>query len=116
MKTFDSYELLMTPLSPIHIGTGESYEPTNYVMEGDTLHEFDTGSVLDALSATDRTKILEIASGRPDAEMVKAMQRFFHERRETLMVRAVHRIPVLEGVSALYRERVGQTAQRALTG
>lgn len=116
MKTFSAYRLLFTPLSPIHIGTGDSYEPTNYVIEGDTLHEFDTGSVVEALSATDRQTLNAIVTRSPDDTMIKAVQKFFHDRRATLMSRAVHRIPVQAGVVRLYGDRVGQTAQQESAG
>lgn len=112
MKTHDCYRLHITPLSPIHIGTGESYEPTNYIIEDDVLHEFDTGGVVGALTAKDKEALLAIANRKPDAEMIKALQRFFHERRDALKPWAVNRIPVLPGVANLYASRVGQTAQR----
>lgn len=111
MKTHDCYRLHITPLSPVHIGTGESYEPTNYVIEDEVLHEFDTGSVVDALTAKDREGLLAIANRKPDTEMIKALQRFFHERRAALKPWAVNRIPVLPGVASLYASRVGQAAQ-----
>ena len=38
MKT---YRLKLTALTPIHIGTGEVYEPTNFVIDGGYLYEFD---------------------------------------------------------------------------
>ncbi|MDM7457529.1 MAG: RAMP superfamily CRISPR-associated protein, partial [Tepidimonas sp.] len=116
MKTFDSYRLHITPLSPVHIGTGESYEPTNYVIDDGILHEFDTGATVMALSASDRQALLRITDRRPDAEMIKAVQRFFYERRETLMAHALQRIPVLRGVTTLYASRVGQTANREAGG
>lgn len=116
MSAFTSYRMLITPLSPIHIGTGESYEPTNYVIEDGVLHEFDTGSVVDALAANDRKSLLDIASRRPDTEMIKAIQRYFHERREQLIPWAVNRIPVLPGVANLYASRIGQTANREANG
>lgn len=116
MKSFSAYSLLFTPLSPIHIGTGDSYEPTTYVIEGDTLHEFDTGSVVDALSATDRQALNGIVNRTPDDGMIKAVQRYFHDRRATLMPRAIHRIPVQAGVARLYADRVGQTAQQEARG
>lgn len=116
MKTFSVYRLLFTSLSPVHIGTGDSYEPTNYVIEGDTLHEFDTGSVVEALSTTDRQALDAIVNRSPDDTMIKAVQKFFHDRRATLMPRAVHRIPVLAGVARLYADRVGQTAQQESAG
>lgn len=116
MKTFDCYRMLVTTLSPVHIGTGESYEPTNYVIEDGVLHEFDTGATVAALSADDRGKLLGIANGKPNTEMIQAVQRFFYERRDALMAHAVQRIPVLPGVADLYASRIGQTANREANG
>lgn len=116
MNAFDSYRLLITPLSPVHIGTGESYEPTNYVINEGVLHEFDTEAVAAALTSTDREKLLGIANGTPDSTMIEAMQRFFYERRGPLMFHAVHRIPVLPGIARLYESRVGRTANREADG
>lgn len=116
MSGIASYRMLITPLAPIHVGTGESYEPTNYVIEDGVLHEFDTGAAMAALSESDRSVLLQIGNRRPDAEMIKALQRFFHERRQQLMIRATHRIPVLTGVARLYQQRIGQTANREADG
>ncbi|MFN3397617.1 MAG: RAMP superfamily CRISPR-associated protein, partial [Sulfurimicrobium sp.] len=116
MKTLDSYRLHITPLSPIHIGTGESYEPTNYVIDDGILHEFDTGATVAALSASERKNLLEIANRKPNTEMIQALQRFFHECREALMAHAVHHVPVLPGVDNLYAKRIGQTANREADG
>lgn len=113
MKTHDSYRLHFTPLSPVHIGTGECYEPTNYVIDADAvLHEFDTGGVMAALDAAERRQLLAIAGGRPGSGMIKDLQRFFHERRAQLADEAVNRIPVLPGIARMYADRIGQTAQR----
>lgn len=116
MKTFNSYRMLITPLSPVHVGTGESYEPTNYVIEEGVLHEFDTGAAMAALTDADRKNLLEIGGRRPDAGMIEALQRFFHERREALMGHAIQRVPVLPGVANLYQQRIGQTANREADG
>ncbi|MEW5977190.1 MAG: RAMP superfamily CRISPR-associated protein [Acidobacteriota bacterium] len=116
MKTFDSYELLITPLSPVHIGTGDSYDPTNYVIEGDALYEFDSGEVVEVLSKPEREELLRVVDRRPSEEMIKAVQRFFYGRRSLLIHHARNRLRVLEGVATLYRERVGQTAQHEQGG
>ena len=92
MNTFESYRLHITPLSPIHVGTGESYEPTNYVVEDGVLHEFDTGAAMQALTAADRAVLLSIGNRKPNAGMIEALQRFFHERRGPLMGHAVQRM------------------------
>lgn len=117
MKTHDCYRLHLTPLSPLHIGSGESYEPTNYVIDAEAvLHEFDTGGVMAALGDAERRQLLSIASSRPSADMIKNLQRFFHEQQSRLTDEAVNRIPVLPGIAALYASRVGQTAQREHDG
>lgn len=114
MNPFTAYRLHITPLSPVHIGTGESYEPTHYVIEDEALHEFDTGTAMAALLAQDRAELLKIASGKPNADMLKDLQRFFYEerRRKTLQACAINSIPVLPGIAELYDKRVGKTANR----
>jgi CRISPR-associated protein Csm5 len=112
----NAYRLHITSLSPIHIGTGDSYEPTNYVIEDGVLHEFDTGAVIDTLSAKDHKDLLDIGSRKPNTEMIQAVRRFFYERREVLIAYAVQRIPVLPGVARYYAQRIGQPANREADG
>ena len=44
----DHYTLRYTPLSPVHIGTDESYEPGNYVIDedGGALYSFDSQAAI----------------------------------------------------------------------
>jgi CRISPR-associated protein Csm5 len=112
----DAYQLFITPLSPVHVGCGESYEPTNYVIDEEILCEFDTAAVTDILNEADRKALLELTSRRPTAEMIQAVQKFFYERRSTLLAYALRCIPVLPRVAALYAQRVGQTANREADG
>lgn len=110
------YTLKFTPLSPVHIGTGDSYEPTNYVIDDDTLYEFDTGGAIAAFSEVDRNELAKAVNGKPNADMLKSVQRFFYDRREALKPWAVNAIPVLDGVANLYGSRVGQAANREGNG
>lgn len=110
------YTLTYTPLSPIHIGTGDSYEPTNYVIDDGTLYEFDTGGALAALTENDRNELNKIVNARANEDMLKAVQRFFYERRDKLKPWSINAIPVLNGVADLYGKRVGQTANRESGG
>ncbi|MFI3157767.1 MAG: RAMP superfamily CRISPR-associated protein [Methylococcaceae bacterium] len=108
----DHYTLKYTPLSPVHIGTGDSYEPTNYVIDEGTLYEFDTGGALVALNDSDKNELVKVVNGKPNTDMLKAVQKFFYIRREALKPWAINTIPVLDGVARLYASRVGQTANR----
>jgi len=110
------FRMYITPISPVHIGAGESYEPSNYVIDDGWLHEFDTGAVLSALTASDRKLLLEIGNRKPDVGMIKSLQQFFFDRREKLMAYAVCSLPVLPSIDKLYRDRVGQAANREADG
>ncbi|MBF0427196.1 MAG: type III-A CRISPR-associated RAMP protein Csm5 [Magnetococcales bacterium] len=52
-----SYRLVISTLSPVHVGCGEDYEPTHYVVKGDSLYPLPdlvtTGAFADAKSRTD---------------------------------------------------------------
>ena len=41
MKPLTRHTLHLTPLSPLHLGTGEDYEPTNYLITDGVLYTFD---------------------------------------------------------------------------
>ena len=45
MNFLESRRLLISTLSPVHIGCGEDYDPTHYVIEDDTLYEFEPNMV-----------------------------------------------------------------------
>jgi len=51
MKT---YKLKLTALTPIHIGTGEDYEPTNFVIDDGKLYSFDEVLFYQSLTQIDR--------------------------------------------------------------
>ncbi|HWO41202.1 MAG TPA: RAMP superfamily CRISPR-associated protein, partial [Candidatus Eisenbacteria bacterium] len=116
MNQFNYYRIFFTPLSPVHIGTGDSYEPTNYVIEDGGLYEFDTGTAMGILSQQERAELSRITAGQPSSRMVQAIQRFFYDRRSRLLSVAVNRVLVSNGVAALYRDRIGQVAQREARG
>ena len=44
------YRLILTAITPIHIGTGEVYEPTNFVIDNGYLYGFDEVLFLKSLN------------------------------------------------------------------
>ncbi|WP_341328214.1 RAMP superfamily CRISPR-associated protein [Methylotuvimicrobium sp. KM2] len=107
------YTLKYTPLSPIHIGTDESYEPGNYVIddEAGALYSFDSQAALAGLSDSNRQQLLSIVNGKPDDTMLTKVQSFFHNHREKLLAFAKPPVPTAGGIKSLYRKRIGQTSQ-----
>jgi CRISPR-associated protein Csm5 len=108
-----NYTLKYTPLSPLHIGADESYEPGNYVIdeEAGALYSFDSRAVLAGLSDSDRQQLLGIVNGKPDDTMLTRVQAFFHIHREKLLAFAMPPIPTASGVKSLYEKRISKTAQ-----
>lgn len=111
MKFLESYRLLISTLSPIHIGCGEDYDPTNYVIENRTLHEFDPSAAQKALTAQDRQELLRIVSNPNNKKMLQEVQDFFYQRRQVLMAVAKRRIPAVPKLVEFYEGRVGKTVQ-----
>ncbi|WP_305908199.1 RAMP superfamily CRISPR-associated protein [Methylomarinum sp. Ch1-1] len=112
------YTLKYTPLSPLHIGADESYEPGNYVIddEAGALYGFDSQAALAGLSENERQQLLAIVNGKPDDTMLTKVQAFFHNHREKLLAFAKQPIPTASGIKSLYQKRIGKTAQHEGNG
>jgi len=109
-----SHKLLISTLSPVHIGCGEDFEPTNYVIDDNVLYHFDPAQA--TLPERETARLFNLVnSGKPD-ELVFEVQRFFFENRAHFMPCARTLIPVAPAVARHYLGRVGQTAQRESSG
>lgn len=107
------YILKYTPLSPVHIGADETYEPGNYVIddEAEALFSFDTQAAVAGLEDRDKQQLLSIVNAKPDDEMLTRVQAFFDNQRDKLIPFARPAVPIATGVADLYRKRIGKTAQ-----
>ena len=103
-------QVLISTLSPVHIGTGEDYTPTDYVIEEDALFEFGP-EALARLPKSARDQLLQIVEQKASLEMLKRVQQFFYDRRELLIPQAINVVKVASGVSELYQSRVGREVQ-----
>lgn len=113
MKTFDTVALYLTPLTPIHIGCGMDFEPTNYVIDDGILFHFDPARAV--LSDKDRAALMS-ALGKGGTESLLRVQKFFHDRRQTYAGASHHCVAVAGGVAEQYRQRIGQIAQFEANG
>lgn len=111
-RFFETIDLRLTPLSPVHIGCGVDFEPTNYVVDEGVLFHFDPSRV--KLDALDRDRLIKAADGGPDA--LPRIQAFFHERRDRFAAAATIAVPLAAGVAAQHAARIGQIAQREQGG
>lgn len=100
--------LAITPLAPVHIGCGEDFEPTNYVIDAGFLFHFDPSRV--PLKESDR-KALLAAVGSPGDRGILQTQKFFAERKEQFIGATRNVVAVAAGVERQYLVRVGKVAQ-----
>ncbi|MEF8749466.1 MAG: type III-A CRISPR-associated RAMP protein Csm5 [Candidatus Accumulibacter propinquus] len=110
MNFLQTMRLALTPLSPIHIGCGEDFEPTNYLIEDNTLFAFDPS----------RARLPEPLARRlgelgEQADLL-GIQRFFRDHRQHFLPHADVLIPVAPGLAADYEKRVGNVANREANG
>lgn len=99
-----TYRLALTPLSPIHIGCGEDFEPTNYVIDEGVLYGFDPSRAV--LSDLQKAKLTD-ASNRAS---LLAIQHFFKDNASIFKAQADVLMPVSAGVAKIYEQRIGRAA------
>lgn len=105
-----TYRLHLTPLSPIHIGCGEDFEPTNYVIEDDVLYGFDPSRA--TLNEMQRSKLLEAAN----RGSLLGLQRFFRDHAALFKPHAQVLIPVSQGVAGKYEQDIGRAVNQESNG
>lgn len=111
-----AYRLLFTTLGPVHIGTGTDYDPTNYVIDGDTLYQFDPLTAAESLPVAERAKLGQLVDKARGADLLLQVQAFFYRNREALIPGAIRRLLVLPAVANNYADRVGKVAQVEQSG
>jgi CRISPR-associated protein Csm5 len=112
-RFLDVVPLALTPLTPIHIGCGEDFEPTNYVIDDGKLYHFEAAQL--SLTENDRRILIQAVDKRGD-DAIREVQRFFHDRRSQCLQSSRLAIPIAHGVAERYQARVGQVAQRERGG
>ncbi len=111
MNTFlKTYRLALTPLSPIHIGCGEDFLPTNYVIDDGVLYGFDPSRAV--LNDLQRSELNSAVA----SDSLLTIQRFFKKHAKTFQAHADVLIPVAAGVAQQYADRVGKVANRESNG
>jgi len=102
-----TYNLSISTLSPVHVGCGEDYEPTNYVIDDETLYAFDPARLLASLSDKQRD---EFNRALDDRDPILATQKFFYRHKTAAKDIASHSTPVAKAAAQFYAKRIGQVA------
>ncbi len=104
--------LVLTPLSPIHIGADEDFEPTNYVIENRILYAFNPAKA--QLPTALQEELLNLVQN-VDLCTLFDIQKFFYNNRAYFIPHANIKIPVAAGIANQYQTRIDSPAQQEMT-
>lgn len=105
-----THKVYLTPISPIHIGCGEDFEPTNYVIDDGVLYHFEPSNL-----NLDQTKRQELLNKANSMDLL-AIQRFFLHNKILATTQAHYFTDVSEGINQIYQQRIGKVAQHESNG
>ncbi len=112
MSFIESKAVQITTLSPVQLGSGEDFYPTNYVITDEGwLHHFDELALSYALKGN-LSKLSNALESQRGDDMILSIQRLIREYSKDLSKLAFYSLPVSQGFLGFYKSRIGQVAQR----
>jgi CRISPR-associated protein Csm5 len=111
----DTIRCTISTLSPVHIGCGEDYYPTNYVIDDGLLHHFSEEGLLSALTLAEKNALANLAEEQSE-NGIKKIQAFIHSKKDKLQFQATHSVPLSKALEDFYTSRIGQIAQHEAKG
>lgn len=109
-KTSGILKLKMTAISSIHIGSGYEYEPTNYVIDDNTLYSFYEEDFFNSLNEIQKHKFLAILNeNRSDSFVL--INKFVKEHINVAKKIAKNKIPTTKSIQDDYNSKVGKVVQ-----
>lgn len=111
-----NYKIKLKPMSPIHIGTGEAYEPMNYVIDKGAddkyyMYVFDEFEFFKKLDDKSKDEFKKIASDATDVGILK-LQKFIKEKGSLAKKVSYYKIQALKNIAEDYNEKIGKVVQR----
>ena len=96
----------MKLLSPVHIGTGENFEPTNFIIDEGYLYEFDEVAFYRALNEEARKAFMhKVESTAPEA--LFELHTFIKQHKEAAKKAAKLKVKVTSGIEKDYHNKDG---------
>ena len=106
----ETMSIRMKALTPIHIGTGEDFEPTNFIIDEGFLYEFDETAFYAELGEQERKAFMhKVESTAPEA--LFELHNFVKQHKEAAKKAARLKVKVTNGIEKDYRNKVGRAVQ-----
>jgi CRISPR-associated protein Csm5 len=105
-----NYKLRLTAISPLHIGTGEDYEPTNFVIDKGYLYEFDELAFYEKLDPRAKDSFLKAVESRASDSLFE-VHRVIKANKQHAISSALSKTKVTSGIEMDYKNKVGRAVQ-----
>ena len=112
-RNMDIRKIAISTLSPIHIGCGMVYEPSNFVIHEQLLHALDEATLAEDLTDDERKTLGDASSSH---EPIARLQTFFRGQAPRFAELAKHRVAVVKDIADEYARNAGQAVQRGSSG
>ena len=111
MKFMQTHKVYLTPISPIHIGCGEDFEPTNYVIDGNILYHFDPVKL--GLSQEQKEHLIKLIDDEriSNAQKLLNIQKFFLNHKEIAKKISSYEVNVATGFPPEWKEKVSKPVE-----
>jgi CRISPR-associated protein Csm5 len=107
----ETVTIRMKLLTPVHIGTGEDYEPTNFIIDDEVLYEFDEMRFFENLDEQGKADFLtKVESTAPEA--LFELHSFVKRHKAAAKKAAILRVKVTSGIEKDYQNKIGRAVQK----
>ncbi len=108
---FKNYKLKVTTIAPVHVGDGEQYEPTNYVIDDGYLYFFKDSDLILSLSKEQKNELLKIVSKTNSYRQIQ----LFYKRKDIQNIAkeiSLYRVEVSKSIEDNYNQALGRVRQK----
>jgi CRISPR-associated protein Csm5 len=103
-------KLKLTLLTPLHIGSGEIYEPTNFIIDNGFLYHFKDEDFFKALPPIKKETFLETID-RANEGTFALVNKFVKENKDIAKKVAFLKVSITKGIEKDYEKKVGKIVQ-----
>lgn len=101
---FQTYKLKLKVISPIHIGCGDYYEPTNFVIDTETkkLLHFDPLELVLNMDENEKKEFIKVCSDNKILEIYRFINKTFTKHKDK--INSIKEVNIVEDLSLHYQE------------
>jgi len=107
-----NFKIKMTAISPLHIGTGEDFDPTTFIIDAGEryLYEFDETRFFTQLDEMSRKQFIEHAENEK-LEALFNLHTFIKNHKDAAKKAVRTKVQVSKGIASDYEKKVGRAVQ-----